>query len=123
MNDNDSDDKNEPALPQEWTSERVNPPDFPFVGVNSAEKCRAMTAEQLFGLFFTDYLLRLIVGEMNRYSGKCMAKPPKHDGAGNMSGKIRGCATRFQEVSSGAPYFHCASHSLNLALLTCQLHN
>ena len=81
-NDNDSDDENEPALPQEWTSELVDPPDFPFVdaanvGVNNVEQCRAMTAEQLFGLFFTDYLLRLIVGETNRYVGQCMAKPPK----------------------------------------------
>ena len=81
-NDNDSDDENEPALPQEWTSELVDPPDFPFVdaanvGVNNVEQCRAMTAEQLFGLFFTDYLLRLIVGETNRYAGQCMAKPPK----------------------------------------------
>ena len=25
-------------------------------------------------------------------------------------------ATRFQEVTPRAPYFHCASHSLNLAL-------
>ena len=52
-NDNDSDDENEPALPQEWTSELVDPPDFPFVdaanvGVNNVEQCRAMTAEQLF---------------------------------------------------------------------------
>ena len=39
-----------------------------------------------------------------------------YDGAGNRSGKIKGCATRFQEVSPRAPYFHCASHSLNLAL-------
>ena len=33
-----------------------------------------------------------------------------------MSGQIKGCATRFQEVSPRAPYFHGASHSLNLAL-------
>ena len=39
-----------------------------------------------------------------------------YDGAGNMSGKIKGCDTRFQEVSRRAPYFPCASLSLNLAL-------
>ena len=33
-----------------------------------------------------------------------------------MSGKIKACATRFQEVTPRASYFHCASHSLNLAL-------
>ena len=75
VNDNDSDDENEPALQQQWTSELVDPPDFPFVdaanvGVNNVEQCRAMTAEQLFGLFFTDYLFRLIVGETNRYAGR-----------------------------------------------------
>ena len=62
--DNDSDDENKPALPPEWTLELVDLPDFPFVdaanvGVNNVEQCRAMTAKQLFSLFFTDYLLRL----------------------------------------------------------------
>ena len=64
VNDNDSDGENEPALPEEWTSELINPPDFPFVdaanvGVNNVEQCRAMTAEQQFGLFNTDYFLAL----------------------------------------------------------------
>ena len=82
VNNNDSDDENKPALPPEWTLELVDLPDFPFVdaanvGVNNVEQCRAMTAKQLFGLFFTDYLLRLIVGETNRYAGRCMSKPPK----------------------------------------------
>ncbi|XP_071821470.1 52 kDa repressor of the inhibitor of the protein kinase-like [Apostichopus japonicus] len=39
-----------------------------------------------------------------------------YDGAGNMAGKERGCAARFQEVSPRAHYHHCSSHSLNLAL-------
>ena len=82
MNDNNSDDENKPDLPPEWTLELVDLPNFPFVdaanvGVNNVEQCRAMTAKQLFGLFFTYYLLRLIVGETNRYAGQCMAKPPK----------------------------------------------
>ena len=39
-----------------------------------------------------------------------------YDGAGNMAGQQRGCATRFQRLAPKAPYFHCASHDLNLAL-------
>ncbi|XP_072172497.1 52 kDa repressor of the inhibitor of the protein kinase-like [Diadema setosum] len=39
-----------------------------------------------------------------------------YDGAGNMAGKEKGCATRFKETSPRAPYIHCANHSLNLAL-------
>ena len=33
-----------------------------------------------------------------------------------MTGQQRGCATRFQRLAPKAPYFHCASHDLNLAL-------
>ncbi|KAK2161400.1 hypothetical protein LSH36_117g03087 [Paralvinella palmiformis] len=36
-----------------------------------------MSAEQLFGIFFTDYLFRLIVGETNRYAGQCRQHEPK----------------------------------------------
>ena len=39
-----------------------------------------------------------------------------YDGAGNMAGEEKGCATRFQEHAPRAPYLHCASHCLNLAL-------
>ena len=39
-----------------------------------------------------------------------------YDGAGNMSGKQKGCAARFQQKSPRALYLHCASHELNLAL-------
>ncbi|KAI0218647.1 PiggyBac transposable element-derived protein 5 [Lamellibrachia satsuma] len=81
----DSDDSDAvPVLPQErqWTEHLVDPPDIAFVdaanvGVNNAEQCCDMTAEQLFGLFFTDYLFRLIVGETNRYADQCMKKAPK----------------------------------------------
>ncbi|XP_078585777.1 52 kDa repressor of the inhibitor of the protein kinase-like [Branchiostoma floridae x Branchiostoma japonicum] len=38
------------------------------------------------------------------------------DGAGNMAGVVNGCAANFQRVAARAPYFHCASHDLNLAL-------
>ena len=39
-----------------------------------------------------------------------------YDGARNMAGQQRGCAARFQRLAPKAPYFHCASHDLNLAL-------
>ena len=39
-----------------------------------------------------------------------------YDGAGSMSGHMRGCQARFREVSPHATYFHCSSHQLNLAL-------
>ncbi|XP_035660282.1 52 kDa repressor of the inhibitor of the protein kinase-like [Branchiostoma floridae] len=38
------------------------------------------------------------------------------DGAGNMAGVRNGCAANFKEIATRAPYFHCASHDLNLAL-------
>ncbi|XP_066274145.1 52 kDa repressor of the inhibitor of the protein kinase-like [Branchiostoma lanceolatum] len=38
------------------------------------------------------------------------------DGAGNMAGIRNGCAANFQQTAPRAPYFHCASHDLNLAL-------
>jgi len=39
-----------------------------------------------------------------------------YDGAGNMPGCNSGCAAQFQKINPRAPYFHCASHGLNLAL-------
>ena len=39
-----------------------------------------------------------------------------YDGAGNMAGQQRACVTRCQRLAPKAPYFHCASHDLNLAL-------
>ena len=75
-----SDDNSEQSSPaQQWTGNLVDPPDFPFVdvvGVDNAEQCRTMTAVQLFGLFFTDYLLRLIVTETNRYDDQSMETAP-----------------------------------------------
>ena len=38
------------------------------------------------------------------------------DGAGNMAGVRNGCAANFKKTATRAPYFHCASHDLNLAL-------
>ena len=41
-----------------------------------------------------------------------------YDGAGNMAGAQRGAAQKFIEIADNpkAPYFHCASHELNLVL-------
>ncbi|XP_035989381.1 zinc finger MYM-type protein 1-like isoform X2 [Fundulus heteroclitus] len=39
-----------------------------------------------------------------------------YDGAGNMAGRVNGCAANFCKESPRAKYFHCASHQLNLAL-------
>ena len=42
-----------------------------------------------------------------------------YDGAGNMAGQQRGCATRFQRLAPKAPYFHMIStlHYQKLAIL------
>ena len=39
-----------------------------------------------------------------------------YGGAGNMAGEQRGCTVRLQWLAPKAPYFHCGSHNLNLAL-------
>lgn len=39
-----------------------------------------------------------------------------YDGAGNMAGSQNGCAANFMKYAPKAPYFHCCSHDLNLAL-------
>ncbi|KAK2143563.1 hypothetical protein LSH36_831g00039 [Paralvinella palmiformis] len=82
--DSSSDDETMPVAPHEcdWTDNLTDYPDIPFinqasVGVDNAEDCRKMSAEQLFGIFFTDYLVRLIVGETNRYAGQCRQHEPK----------------------------------------------
>ena len=47
-----------------------------------------------------------------------------HDGAGNISGPMKGLAARIRAQFPLAVYFHCASHILNLCIATgkeCQL--
>ena len=39
-----------------------------------------------------------------------------YDGAGNMSGHIRGAQGRIQKSYPNATYIHCKAHSLNLAI-------
>ena len=41
-----------------------------------------------------------------------------YDGASNMSGHLNGCAKAIQEQQPEALYFHCASHLLNLAVVS-----
>ena len=41
-----------------------------------------------------------------------------YDGASNMSGARSGCKTIVQQSAPLAQYFHCASHRLNLAVVS-----
>ena len=41
-----------------------------------------------------------------------------YDGAGNMAGRLNGCAALVQEQYPKATYFHCASHALNLCIMS-----
>ena len=77
--DGSSDDEITPVAPHEcdWMDNLTNYPDIPFinetsVGVDNAEDCSKM-----FGIFFTDYLFHLIVGETNQYAGQCHQQEPK----------------------------------------------
>ena len=47
-----------------------------------------------------------------------MCRSQTYDGAGNMSGKVKGAAATFclEAGNDKAVYFHCASHQLNLCL-------
>ena len=45
-----------------------------------------------------------------------MCRGQAYDGAENMSGRIRGVATRFKKEQPAALYVHCLAHSLNLCL-------
>ncbi len=45
-----------------------------------------------------------------------MCRAQAYDGAGNMSGRIKGCSAKFLKTVPQAVYYHCASHQLNLVL-------
>lgn len=49
--------------------------------------------------------------DMNMCRGQC------YDGASNMSGAIRGCASLIRNKYPRAVYQHCHSHMLNLSLM------
>lgn len=40
-----------------------------------------------------------------------------YDGAGNVSGKVRGVQARIREQYPAAVYMHCRNHALNLAIV------
>ena len=45
-----------------------------------------------------------------------MCRAQTYDGAGNMAGRMNGCAAHFMRQVPEAIYYHCASHQLNLVL-------
>ena len=64
------------------TNDLVNQAGLPYtraadVGVTDRQHASQLSPFKLFTLFFTDYLLRDIVCETNRYAEQCMAQPPK----------------------------------------------
>ena len=69
-----------------WSDNLVDPPAVRYrnaatTGVKDSDECRGMSPLALFTLFFTDYLLRDIVTETNRYAQQCLAQPPKRGDA------------------------------------------
>lgn len=42
-----------------------------------------------------------------------------YDGAGNMAGKLNGCAANIMKDYPKALYLHCSSHALNLCIMQC----
>ena len=69
-----------------WSENLVDPPAVRYrnattTGVKDNDECRGMSPLALFTLFFTDYLLRDIVTETNRYAQQCLAQPPKRGDA------------------------------------------
>ncbi|KAI0221815.1 hypothetical protein LSAT2_026933, partial [Lamellibrachia satsuma] len=78
----DSDSSGRRTRGRQRTNKLSNPPDIRFVdaacvGVVDSEQRVDMSVEELFGLYFTDYLLRDIVDETNKYTGQCRQKAPK----------------------------------------------
>ena len=47
-----------------------------------------------------------------------MIRGQGYDGAANMSGETSGLQARVKAVSPRAAYVHCASHCLNLVIMT-----
>ena len=65
-----------------WSGNLVKQADLPYqhraqTGVTDHEQASELSPLGLFSLFFTDYLLRDIVSETNRYAGQCLSQPPK----------------------------------------------
>ena len=80
------------------------------LGLYATERTDAETLTKL----IMDSLVRFNL-PLSRCRGQC------YDGAGNMSGRCKGVATRIQSKESRAVYIHCMAHSLNLAIQdTCR---
>ena len=61
-----------------WSGNLVNQASLPYqrraqTGVTDREQASRLSPLGLFTLFFTDYLLRDIVSETNRYAGQCLS--------------------------------------------------
>jgi hypothetical protein len=69
--------------------------------------------DKITGKAICDKILELLI-KLGLDPNDCRAQT--YDGAGNMAGNLNGCAARFMEYAPRAPYYHCASHELNLAL-------
>ena len=59
----------------------------------------------------------LLLGEIRKYNlNPSFVVGQGYDGAGNMSGRIRGVQARFAAEHPNAKYVHCRNHRLNLAI-------
>lgn len=62
-------------------------------------------------------LADLILGFITKHLDPMKLRGQAYDGASNMSGKTKGTAARISSLYPLALYTHCASHSLNLAVV------
>lgn len=77
-----------------------------FVGFKHAESVKGIAVSNI----IIDFLAELNLNIQN-LRAQC------YGGAANMSGKYNGVQARILQVASEASYFHCKTHSLNLALI------
>ena len=72
----------QPQRPSPWSGNLVDQVGLPYqhqaqTGVTDRDQASQLSPLGLFTLFFTDYLLRDIVTETNRYAQQCLSNPPK----------------------------------------------
>ena len=70
----------------QWSFDLVDRPGIRYVnaanvGMTDSDERRGLSPLGLFSLFFTDYLMREIAVETNRYADQVMARPPRHGAA------------------------------------------
>lgn len=84
--------------------------DQPVERLLSFQKCTQISGEALYNT------VDGILTSAGLDSKNCRYQ--NYDGAGNMAGRERGLAARFNSVTgNSAPYSHCANHDLNLVLM------